>query len=145
MDTDSGSVALLAIKPKFAEAIIRGRKTVEFRKVRFTEPPKYIVLYASTPIQQVIAFCEVIEIEELTVVGLWRKFRMHGGIAYRELLAYYGKRDRGYAIVIGSVWRLHRPVFLRELCLQSVPPQNFRYLSPASLAWLRRRRTSRSR
>jgi predicted transcriptional regulator len=143
MDPDSGSVALLAIKPKFAEAIIRRRKTVEFRKVRFTEPPKYIVLYASTPIQQVIAFCEVIQIEELTVVGLWRKFRTRGGIGYQEFLTYYGKRDRGYAIVVGSVWRLHRPALLRQLCPGCSPPQNFRYLPPASLALLRRCRASR--
>jgi predicted transcriptional regulator len=144
VDPDSGSVALLAIKPKFAEAIVRGRKTVEFRKVRFTDPPKYIVLYASTPIQQVIAFCEVIEIEELTVVGLWRKFRTHGGIDYQEFSTYYGKRNRGYAIVVGSVWRLHRPALLCELCSRCSPPQNFRYLPAASLARLRRRRASRS-
>ena len=144
MDPDSGSIALLAIKPKFADAIIAGRKTVEFRKIRFTEPPKYIVLYASTPIQQVIAFCEVIEIEELTVVSLWRKFRTQGGIDRREFLTYYGKRNHGYAIVVGSVWKLRRPALLCEIYPRCSPPQNFRYLPAACLARLRRRRASRS-
>ena len=144
MDSDSASVALLAIKPRFAEAIIAGRKKVEFRKVRFTQPPQYIVLYASTPVQQVIAFFKVVQIEELTILGLWRKFRTRGGIGYQEFLNYYGERDRGYAIVVGSVWNLHRPALLRDFCPRGLPPQSFKYLSPDSLARLKKRRKSRS-
>jgi predicted transcriptional regulator len=143
MDSQSAPVALLAIKPRFAEAILAGRKKVEFRKVRFRKTPKYIVLYVSTPIQQVIAFCEVVEIQEHTVLGLWRKHRARGGIEYNEFLAYYGERKRGYGIIVGSVWKLHRPASLRELCARSMPPQNFHYLSATSIARLRRRRVSR--
>jgi predicted transcriptional regulator len=144
VDSDSASIALLAIKPRFAHAIIAGQKKVEFRKIRFTRPPQYIVLYASTPIQQVIAFCEVVQIEELTILGLWRKFRTDGGIDYREFLDYYGKRDRGYAIVVGSVWKLQRPVSLRHLYPRGSAPQSFRYLPSNAIVRLMKRQTLRS-
>jgi predicted transcriptional regulator len=142
VDSNSASVALLAVKPRFAEAIIAGRKKVEFRKIRFAQTPRYIVLYVSTPIQQIVAFCEVIEIQEHTVIGLWRRHRSRGGIDYRDFVTYYGKRKRGYGIVVGSVWKFHRPASLRDVCPQAVPPQNFLYLNRSSIARLRRRRAS---
>jgi predicted transcriptional regulator len=135
---------LLAIKPRFAQAIIAGEKTVEFRKIRFAQPPRYIVLYASTPIQQIIAFFEVLQIQELTVFGLWRKFRSHGGIDHQEFLSYYGERDRGCAIVVGSVWKLRRPASLRDFYPRGMPPQSFIYLRSDVIKRLMKRRPSRS-
>lgn len=142
MDSQSTPIALLSIKPRFADAILAGRKKVEFRKVRFTKAPKYIVLYVSTPIRQVIAFCEVVEVQEHTVLGLWRKHRGRGGIEYDEFLAYYNGRKRGYGIIVGAVWKLHRPASLQDLGARSTPPQNFQYMSDTSISRLRRRRVS---
>jgi hypothetical protein len=82
MDSQSAPVALLAINRDLPKQSSLGGK-VEFRKVRFAKTPKYIVLYVSTPIQQMIAFCEVVEIQEHTVLGLWRKHRARG-IEYNE-------------------------------------------------------------
>lgn len=142
MDSESTSVALLAIKPRFAAAILAGHKKVEFRKTRFTLPPRYVVLYASTPIQQVVAFFEVVEIEERTITGLWRKFRKSGGINYQEFLNYYGDRDSGLAIVVGSVWKVGRPTPLRFLYEHGAVPQSFRYLPAESLDRLKRQEIS---
>lgn len=128
MDSDSDSVALLAIKPRFAEAIITGRKKVEFRKTRFSQPPRYIVLYASTPVQQIVAYFEVAYIRELTPIGLWREFRKVGAIDYAEFSKYYGTRAIGYAIVVGAVWKLNKPTALRHVCPKSSVPQSFCYL-----------------
>lgn len=137
--SDDNSVALLAIKPRFAEAIIAGRKTVEFRKTRFSQPPRYIVLYASTPIKQVVAYFEVAYIKELTPLGLWRKFRHAGGIEYDEFAQYYGDRSRGYAIVVATVWKLHQPACLSHLNAGDCPPQSFRYINRQCLRQLSER------
>ena len=126
--SDADSVALLAIKPRFAEAIIAGRKTVEFRKTRFAQPPRYIVLYASMPISQVVAYFEVAYITELTPLGLWRKFRHVGGIEYAEFSNYYRDRSRGFAIVVAAVWKLRKPARLAHLYPRGCAPQSFRYL-----------------
>jgi predicted transcriptional regulator len=140
MDSDSGSVALLAIKPRFAEAIIAGRKKVEFRKTRFTQPPRYIVLYASTPVQQIVAYFEVAYIKELTPSGLWREFRKIGAIDYSEFAKYYGNRAIGYAIVVGAVWKLSKPAALRNISPTSSVPQSFCYLQLDSISRLAKKR-----
>ena len=134
--SDDDSVALLAIKPRFAEAIIAGRKTVEFRKTRFSQPPRYVVLYGSTPIRQVVADFEVAYIKELTPLGLWRKFRHAGGIEYGEFSKYYGDRSRGCAIVVATVWKLKRPACLSHLNAGDCAPQSFRYLDAECLRQL---------
>lgn len=142
MDSDSDSVALLAIKPRFAEAIISGRKKVEFRKTRFSQPPRYIVLYASTPVQQIVAYFEVAYIKELTPNGLWREFRKVGAIDYPEFSKYYGTRPTGYAIVVGAVWKLIKPADLRKICPTSSVPQSFCYLQLDAISRLMKKRKS---
>ena len=132
-DSDDGSVALLAIKPRFAEAIMAGRKTVEFRKTRFSQPPRYIVLYTSTPIRQIVAYFEVAYIKELTPLGLWRRFRDAGAIGYREFCDCYARPTRGCAIVVATVWKLKRPVALEHVDAGDSAPQSFRYLHSSSI------------
>src|SRR4051794_17699097 len=104
-----GPVALLAIKPRFAEAIIAGRKTVEFRRTRFSRPPTHIILYASSPIKKVVAYFEVLSIRELTPSSLWREFRAAGGINHTEFWDYYKGARIGIAIVVGTVSTLPGP------------------------------------
>jgi predicted transcriptional regulator len=134
------SIALLAIKPRFAEAIIAGHKTVEFRKTRFTQPPRYVVLYASTPVCQVVAYFEVAYIKQLTPLGLWRKFKHVGGIEHDEFFKYYGNRSHGFAIVVGAVWKLRAPARLAHLHPRGCAPQSFRYLGANSIRRLSERR-----
>lgn len=139
MDSDAGSVALLAIKPRFADAIIAGRKTVEFRKTRFSQPPQYVVLYASTPVRQIVAYFKVAYIKELTPLGLWRQFRHVGGIEYDEFFQYYGDRPHGCAIVVATVWKLTKPARLGHLHPRGSAPQSFRYLNAGSIRRLSER------
>jgi predicted transcriptional regulator len=143
MDSGSTSVALLAIKPRFAEAIIAGQKKVEFRKTRFSQPPRYIVLYASTPVQQIVAFFEVAYIKERTPIGLWREFRNVGAIEYSEFSKYYGARSTGYAIVVGAVWKLRKPAALRNIFPKSSVPQSFCYLHIDAIARLLKNQNGR--
>jgi predicted transcriptional regulator len=131
-----GAVALLAIKPRFAKAIIAGQKTVEFRRIRFRQPPTHIVLYASSPIRRVVAYFEVISVKVLTPIGLWRKFRAKGAIDYAEFAEYYRGRTTGVAIVVGAVRVLADPTPLAKLLPRGRPPQSFQYLCRSSLSRL---------
>lgn len=139
-DSHRDSVALLAIKPRFADAIIAGDKTVEFRKTRFKQPPRYVVLYASTPVRQVVAYFEVAYIKELSPLGLWRRFRHVGGIEHDEFFQYYGGRAHGFAIVVAAVWKLRTPTRLAHLRPRGSAPQSFRYLTANSIQRLSERR-----
>jgi predicted transcriptional regulator len=132
----TGPVALLAIKPRFAEAIIAGRKTVEFRRTRFSRLPTHIILYASSPIKKVVAYCEVVSIRELTPAGLWREFRAEGGIDHTEFREYYKGARIGIAIVITNVSILRGPASLGRVAPQTTPPQSFRYLDTSLMVRL---------
>lgn len=105
-----------------------GHKRVEFRKTRFSKPPKIVVLYASAPVMQVVAYFTVSYIKELTPRGLWRQFRDLGGIEYGEFADYYGAAERGVAIGVGAVQSLETPSNLSDLHPQLSVPQSFRYL-----------------
>jgi predicted transcriptional regulator len=135
-NASGGSVALLAIKPRFAEAIIGGRKTVEFRRTRFSRPPAYVVLYASSPVKQVVAYFKVTAIKELTPPGLWRQFKADGAIDYDEFMDYYRGAALGVAIVVGDVSTLSTPKSLYNLLRRKKPPQSFRYLCSDSIVRL---------
>jgi predicted transcriptional regulator len=128
-----GAVALLAIKPRFAQAIIAGHKTVEFRRIRFRKPPTHIILYASSPVRKIVAYFEVTAVKELSPVGLWRQFRTHGAIGYDEFSQYYRGRTTGIAIQVGTVQVLSDPTPLGKLLPRGKPPQSFQYLCPGSL------------
>ena len=106
MDSNSDNrIVLLAIRPRFAESIMKGEKRVEFRKIRFREKVSHMVVYASKPIQMVLGYFQVSHIIEDTPEYLWSRYRSIGGLSYEEFRDYYGDSDSGVAIEVGSVWQ----------------------------------------
>lgn len=105
-----------------------GQKRVEFRKTRFSNPPKIVVLYASAPVKQIVGYFTVSYLKELTPRGLWQRFGEHGGIEYEEFVTYYGAAQRGVAIGVGEVQELKTPSALLDLHPALSVPQSFRYL-----------------
>lgn len=57
--TRVGRVALISIRPRYAHAILDGRKTVEFRKRRLAEDVTHVVIYSTRPDRAVIGFFEL--------------------------------------------------------------------------------------
>ena len=63
---------LLSIKPEYAFKIFDGTKRFEFRKVIFKNPDvKTVVVYASSPVQQVIGEFEIENIFSYEPDALW--------------------------------------------------------------------------
>jgi len=130
------SVALLPIKPVYANAIIEGRKQVEFRKTIFRRRVTHIAVYASTPIQRIIGIVRIVECEHDTPENLWRRHHANGAISSDEFQSYYANKVTGIAIRITDVLSLAAPVKLRTLGVRA--PQSFCYLTPSEVARLRR-------
>ncbi|HEM61839.1 MAG TPA: ASCH domain-containing protein, partial [Chloroflexi bacterium] len=101
-----GSLALLPIHPRFAELIINGHKKVEFRKTKFRQHVSHVVLYASRPVQGIIAYFEVSGIRAGSAESLWARYQSVSGIERGEFDAYYSPGGNGIAIEIGRVWVL---------------------------------------
>lgn len=124
----SRKVALLPIKPKFANAIIDGHKTIEFRKMKFKEDVSHVVIYASSPVKKVIGYFEIDTIDEGTPKALWKKYHTTGGIEYEDFMEYYSDKKMAFGIKVKNVKTLKRPIGLDKLKRGLKAPQNFLYL-----------------
>lgn len=134
---ESSDVALLPIRPKFANAIMDGTKRVEFRKVKFQRHVRHVIVYASSPVQRIIGYFSVAGIDEGSPTALWRKYQDVGGIAEAEFRDYYRSADSGIAINVGEVKPLKRPMTLGSLKRNLTAPQSFAYLDAGVMVKLK--------
>lgn len=133
MPESHAHVALLPIKPEYVEAIISGRKTVEFRKKRFARQVAGIVVYATYPIRKIVAHFKISRIHEGKPADLWRQYYLIGGIRKKDFWAYFRNSKMGYAIGITELKVLENPIRLKDLTGTDTPPQSYSYLSHNSL------------
>jgi predicted transcriptional regulator len=122
-------VALLSIKPQYAEAIFAGRKTVEFRRSRLAPDVDLAIVYATQPVGCIIGWFRIKCITESTPDGLWRRFRGEGAIRRRDYFAYFEGAERAYAIEIGDATAVDEPLLLDSLSAGLRAPQSFQYLA----------------
>ena len=79
---------LLSIKPEYAFKIFDGTKKFEFRKVIFKNPDiTTVVVYASSPVQQVIGEFEIDDIFSFDPDELWKKTKKYSGISEEKYFA----------------------------------------------------------
>lgn len=71
---------LLSIKPRFARAILAGTKRFEFRRKGFATAPDHVVIYSTSPEQQIIGWFDVAGIIKDTPEQLWKRCGKEGGI-----------------------------------------------------------------
>lgn len=125
----TGAVALLSIRPEYAQAIMDGRKAVEFRRTVFRRPVSHVVVYATSPLKQVLGFFEVSGIEEDSPARLWRRHGTHGCVKRRWYDDYFARDDKAVAIVVGRVCKARQPLSLKSLGGPLMAPQSFAYVA----------------
>lgn len=122
----------LSIKPRYAEEILAGRKTVELRRVcpRVSDG-SLVVLYGSSPTKAVLGTFWVDRVVSTSPEDLWPLVEDSAGISREEFDAYYDGARQGVGIFIRSAQAAHTPYQLHELRLEWPdfhPPQAYRYL-----------------
>jgi predicted transcriptional regulator len=122
------SVALFSIRPEFVERILDGTKRVEFRKTEISPDLEYVIVYCTSPVKGVVAFFKVTAIVKEKPRQIWAKYRNVAGVSYAFFRKYYEQKKCAIAIEVGQVFRLPRPILLRELDANLSPPQSFQYL-----------------
>lgn len=138
MDTRKpGRVALLSIHPQYAQAIIQGTKTIEFRKRTLAEDITHVIVYATVPTRAIIGYFRIDEQEITTPANLWKLHRKHGGIQERDFFEYYARTDRAVGIKIAEVTPLQREISLEEGLGIPRPPQCVQYLPAKALEELK--------
>jgi predicted transcriptional regulator len=121
---------LLSVKPKFAEAILTGEKTFEFRRAVFRSPDvTTVVLYASSPTCQVVGEFTIDEVLSLGLDALWNSTHKGGGIDRSYFDEYFDGCSTGYALKVKRARRYRVPLRLNKHFGIERPPQSFCYLS----------------
>lgn len=132
MEIDPDRMVVLSLKPRFAEAILAGVKTVELRR---TEPkietPTLALLYAASPIRSLIGTCIVTSVRSADLVDLWHEHGQEADLSYREFQQYFKGVDKGTALALTEPQAFNRRVTLRDLRVKQEgfrPPQSFAYV-----------------
>jgi predicted transcriptional regulator len=119
---------LLSIKPEFAEKIFNGTKKYEFRRSVFkNQDVRTVVVYASSPVQQVIGEFEIEKIINDDLRQLWDKTKEFSGISENFFFEYFNNKEKGYAIKIKQTKRYDKALSLKD-DFNANPPQSFMYL-----------------
>ena len=127
------AVALLSVHAEFAQAILRGTKTVELRR----QPPKrhvsHVVLYETAPVSAIVGWAPVERVETRSPSALWTAWGRCAGVSRDQFRTYFAGAQDASAIVLGETRKLDTPVSLSTLGLTSAP-QNFSYLNGEAAA-----------
>lgn len=134
--TDHRGVVLLSIKPRFAEAIMRGEKRVEFRRRPWKSDVGTVVVYSTSPARKIVGYFTVTFVQLASPDRLWREHGGVGAIARHEYRDYYAGAAVGVAVGVGAVHRLRSEKRLQSVTGLQKPPQSFAYLDQATLSRL---------
>ena len=131
---------MLSIKPKYANLILAGEKRVEFRRVWAAEEVGLIAIYASAPVQRIVALVNVDEVVYASPTRLWAYCtNKGGGLTRNELKSYFDGKANGYAVMIGNLRRMKKKVDPHSLFTNFSAPQSFRYLTRSEVKSLNAR------
>ena len=131
---DAARALVLSLKPRFAEAILAGIKTVEVRRVmpRITVPT-LALLYASGSARALVGTCVVRSVARYPADGLWHLHGADTALSRAEFDAYLQGRDCGVALLLERPEPLAASIPLHTLRQAHGfrPPQSFAYVSHA--------------
>ena len=132
---DQDRMMVLSLKPRFAEAILSGIKTVELRRIepQITLPTRALV-YATTPVKALLGRCIVDDVVSDSLQSLWQRYSSRTGLEYSEFLRYFDGVNTGTALTLSSPKRFDLQIplaALRSNLRGFRPPQSFAYLDSA--------------
>lgn len=121
---------LLSIRPKYAEAIVEGKKLFEFRKVMFKDNSvDRVYLYATKPLGKVIGSFKVGEIICREPKLLWEELGHLSGInSSEEFFKYFENSSVGFAIEIKDLEVFQESIVPQEFIADFIPPRSFKYI-----------------
>jgi predicted transcriptional regulator len=122
----------MSLRPRFAQAILDGSKTVELRRNRVCAAPgSLIIIYASAPTMSVVGIATLAGIDTDQPSRLWKRHRQHIGLTRREFNDYLAGTEVASCLSIVAPRTLPVPyalAWLRDYATFQ-PPQSYRYLA----------------
>ena len=129
---DQDRMVVLSLRPRFAEAILAGVKTVELRR---TVPkiviPTRALLYAASPVRALLGTCVITSVRSADLAALWHEYGSRSELSFHEFQQYFEGVDTGTALTLSDPQALSRPIPLQDLRAKPRgfrPPQSFAYV-----------------
>ena len=131
-ELDQDRMVVLSLKPRFAEAILTGDKTVELRRTeaKIVVPPRAL-LYATTPVRALLGTCIITSVKSADLAVLWREYGSRTALLDQEFQQYFEGVDVGTALTLTQPRAFSRQIPLQDLRAKPRifrPPQSFAYL-----------------
>jgi predicted transcriptional regulator len=128
--------AIISIRPRFAEAILTGQKSVELRR----RVPDLCIgtrlwIYATRPMAAVIGSVIVSEVHKGTPATIWKDFSAVAAITKFEYESYFDGSSEAVAIELQDAERnnpIHIEV-LRNIWEGFHPPQVLHFVAPKKI------------
>jgi predicted transcriptional regulator len=130
--------ALFSVRPRFADALLSGSKTVEIRRRRVNLPSGAVCLvYASSPVRALVGAILVDAVDTDRPGAVWDRWGACTGLARHEYDSYVEGTSYACAIVVSGSVTFPRAIQLSELRRRHrafVTPQSYRFLPAAEVS-----------
>lgn len=118
---------LLSINPEHVEHILDGSKEYEFRKIKCKADVDGIIIYATSPVKQVVAEADIETIVENTPDRVWELTHSKSGISKDFFYKYYKGKKKAIAYKLTNLSVFDSPRALADYGVESAP-QSFVYV-----------------
>lgn len=121
IDTSKKDNILLPISPVYADKILNGEKTYEFRKKLSKKEIKKIYIYATSPIKKIIGEAEVLSRVSREKNDLWESCCDKAGVTHDFYLKYFSEQSEANAYIIGETMKYCEAISLEDVGILYVP------------------------
>lgn len=118
---------LISINPEHVQNIIAGIKKYEYRKIPAKQDITSIIIYETTPIKQIVAEAEIIDVLELPPEELWEQTKKESGISKAFFDRYFNNKTVAFAYKLGKIKVYDTPRTLMDYGIKAAP-QSFVYV-----------------
>lgn len=133
-----GSAVLISIHPNYVEKIHLGEKRLEFRRSWAANQVDYLVIYATSPVQQIVSVAQIGQVFRGSKSRLWELARSKGGgISRKKLFEYMEGKNEGVALELSGILKIANGINPLTFFGDGFrPPQSFRYLTQSEFTRL---------
>jgi predicted transcriptional regulator len=124
---------LISLKPKYADHVFEGTKTVELRRRRLkVRPGTRIWIYATAPTAAIRGYASLVRVEAGSPLQIWKSLGNQTGLSKIEFEAYFKSCRTAYGLLLVDVMEMENALTLdqiRDVVTDFHPPQFYCYLN----------------
>lgn len=121
--------AIYSITPKYANAIHKGTKTIELRKIAPAKKITRIYFYTTSPISRIELYADVKILEQKLIPYIWEKYKHKIGMTKNEYEKYFKYSAYAVPFELSNVHWIPNEINLTNLIDPWNIPISYRYLT----------------